>query len=271
MSAPFNPTLIQKYLNQTPTVYGQSQRTSMGRTFLSSIAPAIPIFGSIASGLLQRHWANKDLKRQLEYNSLEGQKRQAKEAGLPLAALVSGMGAGQSGGQRSTEISPDLGTAKGLEMYQMPKAKQIEMKLMQSQIDQSKAMVEKTWSEASKAQAEASEAQMRANWLSELSPTSGETNFHDMVQYDKRKKRADAAISEAVEQIKGIQAGLTKKETEARIDHILSSNKRLNQLVNDQELMLDLKRKIIDDLGTGGAGWQGIDRLIQAFVYKIIF
>lgn len=253
-------------------VYGTSQRSNIGRDFLSTIAPAIPIVGTIASGLLQRHWANKDLKAQLEYNSLAGQKQQAKEAGLPLSALVSGMNAGQSEGPRSTEISPDLGTGKALENYQMPRAKKIEMTLMQAQIDQQKALVEKTWSEALKAKAEATEADMRAQWLSKESSTvPNETNFTEMIQYDRRKKAADTALSEIEAEFQPIRNALTKREVETRIEHLFKTNQRLQQLFDDQEQFLSFKRQVIDDWHKEGTGLEGLMRLAKAVLYKFVF
>lgn len=242
-----------------------------GRTLLNSIAPAIPVFGSIASSLLQRHWANKDLKRQLEYNSLEGQKRQAKEAGLPLAALVSGLNAGKSEGQRATEVAPDLGTAKALESYQMVNRKKQEMQMLSLQMEQQKALTEKTWADALKSNAEAQEANMRKNWLQELSPTTGQTNFTDLIMFDRRKKEAETIASELEKEILSIREGLTKQQIEAQIEHILKSNDRLQQLIDNQDEFVKLKNQIMDDWDKGGTGFAGIGRLLQGMAYKWLF
>jgi len=88
----------------------------------------------------QRKWAVEDRDYQNKYNSPRAQVARNRAAGLPLAALFSGAGAGgQSDQPRGTTIQPELKAEKSIENFNMTRMNNAQLELIRENTRQAKA------------------------------------------------------------------------------------------------------------------------------------
>lgn len=167
--------------------YAQEQRkqrnTGLWRDIASTLVSGIPVVGSIASGMLQRHWATKDVANQNLYNTPKEQVKRLREAGLPLASMFSGSGASvQSDLPRSSEIDPTLGTARGIENYFQNRLMKMQLQLQEQALRLGEENIKKTGAEANLAQGE-------ADYWSRLDPMGREGATNQFTYLESKKQQ----------------------------------------------------------------------------------
>lgn len=143
----------------------------MGQGISDPVSFGIPVLGNLASTLLQRHWALKDIEAQNKYNSPVEQVKRLRAAGLPLAAMFSGSGASQQSDlPRATNVDPTMGTAEGMSNYFQNRLQKQQLPLLQAQNDLLQAQIFKTREEGRNAAASADIQEGQRDWMKTVEP-----------------------------------------------------------------------------------------------------
>lgn len=211
------------------------------------ITGMIPSLINFGSGLLQRHWAKKDLKEQNAYNSPQAQLGRLEDANLPAASFFSGGVSNQSEQPRQTEL-PKLD-------YQQTRLQQKQLLMLDAQIRATNA--------------DADQKQSYSRWLNEQSPnTLGPTNTNAGRLYDTKlaTQEAQKAAADASQMIQQQIAasgenGMLTKLKEGQLDGLLKQNRMLEQVFQDNQLFMTFKRDFSERIKSRDASTSIMDIL----------
>jgi len=198
---------------------------------------AIPSIASLGAAAIQRKWALKDWNRVNEYNAPKAQIGRLKEAGLPLAAMLSGSAGASSTAPdvRATNVDPTLGTVQGLQNYFTNRIQKKQIELLDQDL------------RIKTAEADIKESERDFNIYQglheDLTPEDPRSqggrfqhyftsNHRQSMAYQIRTKKAQTESAE-------ITARLQEAKTQTDIDHVLQTirigvqNERGQKIIND--------------------------------------
>lgn len=220
---------------------------------------SLPVIGNIASLLLQRSWAKKDLAAQNLYNSPVEQLKRLKEAGLPAAAFFSGGVSSQSDQPRAVNVSPDLGTSEVFNKFQLNQIQKLQVQDMEQAVRLKKIQGD---------MAEAERDFMLTEWFDNMKNPVGTPLFRTL-KAKLHENEARAKVEEIMVDIRGIEKsvrGQYDAEAQAvKIRQMLLQNETIKMLLDTQRDKQIFMRSVSQAFQKNGIN--GVEAVIFNLLY----
>ena len=238
----------------------------MGGEALGILAGALPVAGAFGSAALQQHYAQKNWKQQNAYNHPKQQIARLKEAGLPLATMFGGQGGSTSSPIPTPNVDPSLGTAQGVNNFQQTMMQRKQLDLMDQELRTKTAAADIAEAERDFQLSRQIDGTIP---IKDFEPQFGDSNMVQGMRRERAAKQADLEIRGIEKGLKQIDLDMSPEKIRSAIDQVLASTALINLNIQKDEAYYGMIDQIAKDMRDGGAGFDGVGRLIRAWFYKI--